>query len=173
MHSRQLTSDGPTRVFAVVFEPGDEPVSGLERFARHERVDAARITAVGAFERATVGWFDLDARDYRRIEVTEQVELLSLVGDITLAGLTGEEPRIHAHVVLGRSTGQAIGGHLLEASVRPTLEVLVTDTPAALRRRHDPATGLALIDVERSGPDPAGDIRHPNPEGGSHGQDRS
>jgi uncharacterized protein len=154
MRAQRLTAapgmGSPPRMFAVVFEPGDEPVAGLEAFAREAGVDAARLTAIGAFEHAVVGWFDLDARNYRRIEVSEQVELLSLVGDITLADPTGSEPRIHAHVVLGRRDGSTVGGHLLEARVRPTLEVVVSDAPATLRRRHDPSTGLALIDLEGS-----------------------
>ena len=153
MQVREL-SLGPDRTLAVVFDPGDEPVSGLTEVARRAGLDAAHFTAIGAFERATVGWFDLEARDYRRNRIDEQVEVVSLVGDITKAGLDGsdkaDEPKVHAHVVLARSDGRALGGHLLEASVRPTLEVLITETPAELRRRHDPATGLALIDLDAS-----------------------
>ncbi len=156
MQARDLTRHDPNdraagsrpRMFAVVFEAGEEPVSGLRSFAEDAGVDAAQLTAIGGFERATVGWFDLEAQDYRRIEIEEQVELLSLVGDVTLAEQADDQPRVHAHVVLGRADGSTVGGHLLEARVRPTLEVVVTDAPATLRRRHDPATGLALIDPQ-------------------------
>ena len=143
----ELLSHEPLRTYAVVFEPGEEPVRGLTTFARDEAVDAAHLTAIGAFERAVVGWFDLDRRDYRRIEVNEQSEALSLIGDITQPGAGDSDPTVHIHAVLGRSDGSAVGGHLLEASVRPTLEVVITETPAELRRRHDPATGLALINL--------------------------
>lgn len=80
----------------------------------------------------------------------EQVELLSLLGHITRER-TGE-PNIHAHVVLGEADGTAVGGHLVEAIVRPTLELILSESPAHLRRRKDPATGLALIDLQRAQP---------------------
>ncbi len=148
---RSLTlSTGPDRSIAVVFDPGDEPIEGLTGFARDSGLDAAHFTAIGAFQEATVGWFDLDKRDYRRIEVDEQVEVLALVGDITRAGPDSDDPKVHAHVVLGRSDGSLVGGHLLAGRVRPTLEVMLTEPPAELRRSHDPATGLALIDLARS-----------------------
>jgi hypothetical protein len=143
----KLLSDDALRVYAVVFETGDEPLAGMTEFAEEAGLDAAHLTAIGAFERATVGWFDLESRDYRRIEVNEQVEVLSFAGDITHDSTEGAKPMVHVHTVLGRSNGAAVGGHLLEARVRPTLEVVVTETPAALRRRADPATGLALIDL--------------------------
>jgi predicted DNA-binding protein with PD1-like motif len=75
--------------------------------------------------------------------------VLSLVGDIALAD---GEPQVHAHVVLGRADGSTVGGHLLEGRVWPTLEVIVTELPAALRKRHDEQTGLALIDLDAAPP---------------------
>jgi hypothetical protein len=58
----------------MVCDPGDEAVATLTQFARAERLEAAQITAVGAFEHATVGWFDPAARDYRRIQVDQQCQ---------------------------------------------------------------------------------------------------
>jgi predicted DNA-binding protein with PD1-like motif len=147
-----LLTNGALRTYAVVFDSNDEPLGGFVAFAREERIDAAHLTAIGAVRHATVGWFDLDRRDYRRIELDEQLEVLSLVGDITGPVPVGEatDPIVHVHAVLGRRDGSAVGGHVLAASVRPTLEVLLSETPAELRRRHDPATGLALIDIDAS-----------------------
>ncbi|WP_119154274.1 PPC domain-containing DNA-binding protein [Caldimonas tepidiphila] len=143
----KLLNRAPERTFALVFERGDEVVSTLERFAVEQGLSASRITAIGAFERATLGYFDWERKDYERIPVEEQVEVLSLVGDFAL---DGERPRLHAHVVLGRRDGSTVGGHLLSAQVRPTLEVLVVDSPAHLCRRHDPDSGLALIRPDAS-----------------------
>jgi hypothetical protein len=91
-----------------------------------------------------LGYFDRERRDYVKILLGEQVEVLSLAGDITL---DEEGPTIHAHVVVGKRDGTAHGGHLLEAKVWPTLEVVLADAPRRLRRRRDPASGLALIDL--------------------------
>jgi predicted DNA-binding protein with PD1-like motif len=127
---------------AIIFDTGEEPVSQLTRFAEKHDITAARFTAIGAFSDVVVGYFDWDRKDYLRIPIHEQVEVLSLVGDIAVAD---GKPKLHAHVVLGKRDGSAHGGHLLEARVRPTLEVLLTESPAWLRRRHDAETGLALI----------------------------
>jgi uncharacterized protein len=143
MRSKLLNENGE-RVFAVIFETGDDPVAGLTRFAEEHGLGASAFTAIGAFSEATLGYFDWDKKDYERIPVKQQVEVLALVGDIALQD---HKPKLHAHVVLGRRDGSACGGHLLAARVRPTLEVILTESPAHLRRRHDPASGLALIDI--------------------------
>ena len=141
----QLLSDTDSlRTFAVVFSAGDEVSAGLLTFARRKRISGASFTAIGALEQVTLGFFDLERQDYRPIEIHEQVEVLSMTGNFAV---TPHGPKVHAHVVVGRSDGTAHGGHLLEAIVRPTLEVIVTETPARLHRRLDPVSGLALIDL--------------------------
>jgi predicted DNA-binding protein with PD1-like motif len=127
----------------VVLSTGEDAIERLTSFARDRQLHASHFTAIGAFSGAIVGYFDWEKKDYRKIPITEQVEVLSLVGDVT-AGDKG--PKVHAHVVLGKSDGTACGGHLLSGNVRPTLEIVLTETPAYLRRRFDPESGLALID---------------------------
>lgn len=141
----KLLNPGPERTFAIVLDPGDEPVSCLSAFAKQQRLDAARFTGIGAFSEVVVGFFDLQRKDYDKIPICEQVEVISLVGDVAL-GPDGA-PMLHAHVVLAKRDGSAWGGHLIEASVQPTLEVMLVESPSHLRRRIDPATGLALIDL--------------------------
>ena len=143
----KVIEDADVVTYVVVCDPGDEAVSALTQFARAERLEAAQITAVGAFEHAIVGWFDREARDYRRIPVDEQCELLSLIGDVA-EGQDG--PIVHVHAVLGLSDGTTRGGHLLEGRVFPTLEAIVTETPAELRKVMRPDIGIALIDLDRS-----------------------
>jgi hypothetical protein len=145
----QLIHQGDMRTWAVVLETGDEASACLLDFAGAQRLSAAHLTAIGAFERAVLGYFDWATRDYRRNAVDEQVEVVSLIGDVALEG---EEPRLHMHAVLGQADGRALGGHLLEGHVRPTLEVIVTETPGQLRRRHDPVSGLALLDLPKELP---------------------
>ena len=141
MRAKVLSEKGE-RSYALVFETGDEALALLARFAIEHEVTAARFTAIGAFSDAVIGYFDWQSKDYLRITVREQVEVLSLVGDVALAD---GKPKIHAHVVLGKRDGSAHGGHLLEGRVRPTLEVVLTESPAHLVRRHDAESGLALI----------------------------
>jgi predicted DNA-binding protein with PD1-like motif len=140
MHFRQV-NDRPS-TFVVILEPGEEAMSTLTAFARDQSLTASQITAIGGFERVVVGYFDRDRRDYQPIPIGRQVEVLSLVGDIVG---DGDDLKLHAHVVVGQSDGSAHGGHLMEAIVWPTLEVVITETPTHLRRRFDPKTGAALI----------------------------
>jgi uncharacterized protein len=142
MKSTVLESTG-ARTWALIFEKGDDPVSGLTEFAKTQKLGGAHFTAIGAFSEVTLGYFDRAKRDYRKIPLREQVEVLSLIGDVAL---DKNEPKVHAHVVVGRADGEARGGHLLEARVWPTLEVVLIESPRHLCRRHDPETGLALID---------------------------
>ncbi len=133
------------KTFVLVFATGDEAVAGLTAFAKEKKLGASRLTAIGGFQEATLGYFNLEKKDYDKIPVHEQVEVLSLVGDITLDDKGG--PKIHVHAVLGRSDGTTRGGHLIEGRVRPTLEVVLVESPHHLRRKHDPQSGLALIQV--------------------------
>jgi predicted DNA-binding protein with PD1-like motif len=141
MKSR-LINDGAQRTFAVVFDTDDEVVEGLTRFAEKNGLSASQFTAIGAFKDVVLGYFDWMKKDYEKIPLRDQVEVVSLVGDIARKG---DKPQLHAHVVVAKRDGSALGGHLLEAHVRPTLEVVVTESPVHLRREHDEETGLALI----------------------------
>jgi predicted DNA-binding protein with PD1-like motif len=143
----KLLDRGPPATYAVVLATGDETIGALQQFVRERKIDTAALTAIGAFERAVVGYFDWQLKDYRRIPVEEQVEVLSLIGDVAEAK---GEPALHIHAVLGRSDGSVVGGHLLEGHVRPTLEVILTEPPAHLRKKKDPETGLALIAIDPS-----------------------
>jgi uncharacterized protein len=140
LHFRQV-NDRPS-TFVVILEPGEEAMSTLTAFARDQSLTASQVTAIGGFERVVVGYFDRDRREYQPIPIRRQVEVLSLVGDIVG---DGDDLKLHAHVVVGQSDGSAHGGHLMEAIVWPTLEVVITETPTHLRRHFDPKTGAALI----------------------------
>jgi predicted DNA-binding protein with PD1-like motif len=131
------------RTFVIVLETGDEVMRLLVQFATERNLQGSHFTAIGAFSDAVVAYFDWRSRRYEQIDIQEQVEVLSLIGDIAI---DGDERKVHAHVVLGKSDGSAHGGHLVSAHVRPTLEIVLTESPRHLRRRLDPESGLALID---------------------------
>ena len=143
----KLLNEGPEAAYAIVLASGDEAMQCLGRWVREHKIGAGSLTAIGAFERAVLGYFDWAKKDYKRIPVEEQVEVLSLIGDVALSD---GKPTLHLHAVLGKSDGSTVGGHLLEGHVRPTLEVTLTQPPSYLRKKKDPETGLALIDIEGS-----------------------
>ena len=144
MRSRRLDETDGLVTYALVFDTGDEVNETLLAFAREQKVDSAHFTGIGALTDVVLGYFQWDRKAYKRIPVDEQVEVLTLAGDIALEN---GEPKVHAHVVIGKSDGSAYGGHLLEARVRPTLEVILVESPTPLRRTYDAETGLALIDL--------------------------
>lgn len=139
----KLISDEP-KTWALIFETGDEFPALLTQFAQSAGLKASRFTAIGAFERATFGYFDWEKKDYIPIPVDEQVEVLALTGDIAIYD---GKPQVHAHAVVGLRDGSTRGGHVLQAFVRPTLEVIVDEARRELHKRYDPDIGIALIDV--------------------------
>jgi len=141
---RQLDDAGGRRTFVLVCDRGDDPVEALSDAAKRHDLRAASLTGIGAFAVVTLGFFDHARRDYRRRVIREQVEVVSLIGNIAL---DRGEPRVHAQVVVARADGGALGGHLLGGSVEPTREVTLVEAPATLQRKTDLSTGLALIDL--------------------------
>jgi predicted DNA-binding protein with PD1-like motif len=129
--------------YVIVFHKGDEALSGLTDFAIANHIVDAHFTAIGAVSSATLGWLDLPQKQYHAIPVQEQVEVLSLVGDIAVYN---GKPVVHMHAVLGHRDGTTTGGHVWELHVNPTLEVMLTADSATLRKKPDDASGMKLID---------------------------
>lgn len=144
MQSSRLT-DTPQRSFALRLETGEEIASTLLDFAAREKIGAAEITGIGALSDVVLGFFDLDRREYHENRIDEQAEIVSLIGNLAMAE---GKPKLHAHIVVAKRDGMALGGHLMKGHVRPTLELIVNVSPAHLIRKSDPETGLALLELK-------------------------
>jgi uncharacterized protein len=138
-------NDGMQRTFVLILDQGEEAFKSMTEFANREKINGASVSAIGAFSKARVGWFDLAARQYKPIDVSEQCEVLSLIGDVA-QGDDGKAS-LHLHAVLGLQDGTLRGGHFLSGSVQPTLEVTITESVVHLRRKKRPDLGISLIDV--------------------------
>jgi uncharacterized protein len=146
LQSRLISeTPGGEKTFAVVFAKGDEVLSGLTEFAARENLTAGYFTAIGALQQARFGWFDRARKAYRDIPIKEQVELVSLIGNVSRVN---GAPQIHAHGAVGFRDGQMRGGHLLEAIAWPTLELFFTACPATLVKKRDDETDLFLFDLK-------------------------
>lgn len=145
MQSKLVSAQGARRVWVLVLSRGEEAKKTILDFAARNDLKAASFVALGAFEKAKLGYFDWQEKKYLPIPVDEQVEVVTLVGDI--AENEKGEADLHAHTVLGRRDGSTRGGHLMEGVVRPTLEVTLTETPAHLKRRMRKDINVALIDI--------------------------
>jgi hypothetical protein len=143
MKFKRLHQDPST--YVVILGSNEEVTEQLLGFAQQQKPGSASFTAIGAFERCVLGYFDWQTKKYLEIPIDDQVELLSLVGNLTWAD---EKPKLHAHVVVGARDGSARGGHLLKAIVRPTLEITLVESPAHLQRRYDPQARIPLIRLD-------------------------
>jgi uncharacterized protein len=143
MQVQMLSSEEPTKQYAVIFYQGDEAFTGLLEFAEKYHVTSAHFTAIGALNGATLGCFDPQRKMYKKIPSTGQHEVIGMSGDIALYR---GKPVVHTHTVVGSPDGTTRAGHVLEAYVSPTLEVMVTVDPVAMHKRFDPETDLTLID---------------------------
>ena len=144
MKSKSVTNE-LERTFVLILDEGEEAFRAITDFANKEKISGASVSAIGAFARAKVGWFDLAAKSYKPIDVVEQCEVLSLIGDVA----QGEDSKasLHLHAVLGLKDGSLRGGHFLSGTVRPTLEVTIRETVAHLRRKKRDDLGIALISI--------------------------
>ena len=147
MKTKRIASEG-TKTYVLVFDKDDEVASNLLQFARDEGITAAFFNALGAFEDVTFGWFDREIEDYKRIELTEGMEVMSFVGNLGI-GEQGE-PKLHAHVMLGKRDGTVHGGHFFQGHVWPTMEMVLTVMPDRFVRKVDDETGIPLIDLDLS-----------------------
>jgi predicted DNA-binding protein with PD1-like motif len=146
MQEKLLNDGGGQRTFAVVLESGDEVLECLKSFVGKNGIHTAQFTAIGALSDVVLKYFDWESRKYRENLVKEQVEVASLIGDVAIS--PSGEPAVHVHLVVGKRDGAAMAGHLGKAHVRPTLEIVLTESPAYLRKKVDPDSGLALIRME-------------------------
>lgn len=137
--------EGAERIFVLILDQGEEAFKSITEFANREHIDGASISAIGAFSQAEVGWFDLTAKRYKPIQVAEQCEVLSLIGD--LAKSDDGKASLHLHAVLGLQDGTCRGGHFLSGAVQPTLEVTILETALHLRRKKRADLGIALIEA--------------------------
>jgi predicted DNA-binding protein with PD1-like motif len=146
MKSKLVSQDDGVKTHVVVLAKGEEAFEALTKYVNDAGIAAASLTAIGAFERATVAFYDYETRSYKEIPVGEPSEVLSLLGDVAVGddGKAG----LHVHAVLGLADGSVRGGHFLKGIVRPTLEVILTETPARLRRKKRDDLGIALIDLD-------------------------
>jgi predicted DNA-binding protein with PD1-like motif len=143
MQVKQIKNTPEEQVYAVVFYRGDEVLSGLTDFAIQHKIGDAHFTAIGAINGATLAWLDPSKKIYHRIAVTEQVEVVSLIGDVATFN---DKHVVHMHAVLGKSNGTTVGGHVFELHVNPTLEVFLTANTTPLKKKPDDASGMKVID---------------------------
>ncbi len=148
MEHRKIADGAGLKTYAVIMSEGDEAVMQLTRFAEEERLTSAQVSGIGAASSATLAWLNFDEKKYQPFSIEEQIEVVSFLGDVALT--QDGKPQLHAHVTVAKRDGSVTGGHLLQLHVRPTLELIVTVTPARLRKRPEPGMPVATIRLAES-----------------------
>ncbi len=142
----KLINDNGLKTYALIFEEDDEVLNGLEKFAEENEITGSSLYGIGAFKKLTLGYFDIEKKDYINNEVDEQVEVVSLIGNISRHK---GKPKVHIHLAVGKRNGNALGGHLLKGIVRPTLEIILNESPAYLQREYKEEYKLSLINLDK------------------------
>lgn len=121
----QEFAPGAGKTYKVAFQPGDEVMNGLYRFAAAHPMAQAQLAGVGGVRSAVLAWYDPRVRAFKRIVVNEKCEISGVTGTITTDAQG--RPKVHLHLVLSRQDGSTVSGHLISAVIDPVLEVFVTD----------------------------------------------
>ena len=128
--------------YIVRMDPGEEILTQLKAFAEQEGVKLASVTALGAVKDFTVGVFDANAKVYRSNRFQGVYEIVSLVGTINTMN---DAFYCHLHMCAADQEGHAFGGHLSEAVISATCELVVTCLPGRTDRVFSDEVGLNLI----------------------------
>ena len=128
--------------YIVRMDPGEEILTQLKVFAEQEGVKLASVTALGAVKDFTVGVFDTGAKVYKSNRFQGVYEIVSLVGTINTMN---DAFYCHLHMCAADQEGHALGGHLNEAVISATCELVVTCLPGRTDRVFSDEVGLNLI----------------------------
>ncbi len=101
-----------------------------------------RIEAIGAVQKACIGYYHQANREYEFHTIEQPLEITNLTGNISIKD---GNPFVHAHVTLADASGQAFGGHLAPGTIVFACEWVIEafDGPP-LVREYDAETGLPL-----------------------------
>ena len=110
-----------TRRVEIIMSKGDNVIAGLTQWAIKNNVKLADFTAVGAFGKATLGWFDPEKRKFKEFPFNEEMEIASLTGNIHVD--RNGKPNVHVHCVTTTGDGIAHAGHLVEGTISLTLQL--------------------------------------------------
>jgi predicted DNA-binding protein with PD1-like motif len=133
--------------YIVRLESGEQAIQTLTEFLSTERVEFANISAAGAVSWVRLGYWNAQTREYEYREFDEQMEVVSFQGN---TALKDDAPFLHLHGVFARRDYSALGGHIKEARVHPTLEIWLRTEDVPVRRGHDASSGLDLLDLPKS-----------------------
>lgn len=130
--------------YIIRLEKDEKIIETLTKFLNKQKIKSAHFTGIGAVSEAEIAHFNILKKEYSSKLFNEPLEIISLIGNIALVN---NKTMIHAHISLADSDMKTHGGHLKEATVSPTCEIILEKLNISLKRKLDKATNLNLLDL--------------------------
>lgn len=134
--------------YQLRFETGEQIAATLLEWLGTEAIGFATMTGLGAVSGATISYWNAETRQYEAHELNEQMEVVSLIGNVTIKE---GAPFTHIHVTLGRRDLSIIGGHFNDATVHPNLEIWLQRESETVERLLDETSGIFLMHLPEDG----------------------
>jgi uncharacterized protein len=131
-------------LYTLNLAPGEELVSVLINFCQEKSIKAAHIVGLGAASCVELAYYHLPTKAYERKIIKEDLEILSLVGNVGLKRGSGELV-LHVHGSFGRRDLSVLGGHIFNLTISGAGEVHLQSLPGVIEREYDEQTGLTLM----------------------------
>jgi len=135
----------PIKTYVGKLEHGEDLLGQLTEIAKENNITLGKVEAIGAVQKANIGYYDQDTREYRFFDIDEHLEITLLTGNISIKD---DKPMVHAHISLADEKGEVFGGHLGPGTIVFACEFVMTaySGPKYLRT-FDEQTGLNLWDL--------------------------
>lgn len=128
--------------YVIRLEKGEEIVESIKKLCEKEDIKLGTISGIGATNRAVIGLFETNTKEYHSKELTGDMEITSLVGNISQ--MDGEV-YLHIHINLANEENKVFGGHLTSAIISATGEIVIDVIEGVVDRKFDEEVGLNLF----------------------------
>jgi predicted DNA-binding protein with PD1-like motif len=132
-------------IYVIRLERGDEIIDSLKTLVKKEEIRGGFFYGLGAVKNVSLGYFDVEKKEYKEKSFEQDFELTSMVGDVAFSG---DKVIVHAHVTLAGEDFKVVAGHLNKAAVTATTEIVFNPVEGELSKKIDPITGLNLMDLK-------------------------
>jgi predicted DNA-binding protein with PD1-like motif len=125
-------------------DKGEEIIASLRCIAECENIKLAMVQGLGAVNDIVIGVFDVESKQYKSNAFKGNFEIVSLTG--TIDQMKGNYYS-HFHISVGDENGHVLGGHMNQAIVSATGEIIITLLDGEIDREFSEEVGLNLIQL--------------------------
>ncbi len=129
-------------IYILRIDRGEEIVKAVNDLCRKENITLGSLSGLGAVDKAKLGLYSIEKQEYIVNEFEGEYEITSLIGNVTTKDGV---PYLHMHMTISDITGAVVGGHLSEARVAVTCEVVIQTAEGTIEREPDPVIGINMM----------------------------